>query len=437
MIDRRTMLKGAGAAITLPLLTAMRPPRDPAPLRAVWIMFPNGVVGSNWTPAKTGADFELPATLESLKNVRGDILFLSGLAHEKANANGDGPGDHARAAGTFLTGCQARKTDGKDIKLGISVDQVAANKTGSKTYLPSLELGCDRSIHAGNCDSGYSCAYSSNIAWSGPSTPQTKENKPRALFERLFGSPDDAASKRELKKRLLYRRSILDFVRGDADALAGRLDAGDRRKLDEYLESVRSIEKRIEAAENETTERPQPDIDLPKGVPREYQDHIRLMMDLLVLALQTDSTRIATLMLANEGSDRSFPQVGVREGHHTLSHHGRRKESMDKIQKIDAFYVSQFAYLVEKLKAAKEGDGTLLDHSMVLYGCAIGDGDWHNHDELPILLAGRAGGALSPGRHVRYKRGTPLCNLFLSMLDRLGVEEVRHGDSTGRVDQLT
>ncbi len=443
-LSRRTVLRGMGAAVALPALEAMAPAGAFAaaggpkpPLRMAFLMTPNGVNVQHWFPSAEGTDYEFPKTLRPLAPFRDRLLVLSGLTHDKARANGDGPGDHARSAAAFLTGCQPRKTDGAEIRAGVSVDQLAAQKVGSRTRLPSLEIGCDKGAMAGNCDSGYSCAYSSAISWSGPTTPVAKEINPRAVFARLFGDPDAVAAERERLLQALYRRSVLDLVLEDARGLSGELGAADRKKLDEYLESVRSIEKRIRSAEKEADPEIPPSVEVPRGVPADYTSHIRLMMDLLAAAFQTDSTRILTFQIANEGSNRPFPQLEVRDGHHSLSHHGRNPEKLEKIQKIDQFYVEQFAYLLGKLQGMKEGEGTVLDSCMLVHGCAIGDGNRHNHDELPVLLAGGGGGTLAPGRHVRYPRNTPMNNLFLEMLDRMGVQEERFGDSTGRLPGLT
>jgi len=441
-ISRRTMLRGLGVAVGLPALEAMTPlkafagtPAAP-PLRMAFMSIPNGVNVNHWFPSATGASFTFPKTLASLEAVRSDVLVLSGLAHDKAKANGDGAGDHARSSATLLTGCQARKTDGKDIRGGISIDQLAAERVGAKTRLPSIELGCDKGAMAGNCDSGYSCAYSSAIAWKTPTLPLPKEVNPRSVFARLFGDPNQLAQERDRAKQAMYRRSVLDLVSDEAKSLNGELGLADRRKLEEYLEAVRSIEKQIQSAERDEARR-FPQMEAPEGIPADFPVYVKLMLDLVVVAFQTDTTRIATMVLANEGSNRTFPWIEVRDGHHSISHHAGNGEKLDKIQKIDQYYVEQFTYLVQKMKSIPEGEGTLLDNSMLFYGGAIGDGNRHNHDELPILFAGNAQGTIETGRHVRYPRGTPACNLFLSMLDRMGVKEERFGDSTGRLGQLS
>jgi hypothetical protein len=389
---------------------------------------------ADWTPKAVGADFELPFILEPLQPFKDHLLVLSGLAHDKARPNGDGAGDHARASATFLTGCQARKTNGADIKVGVSVDQIAAARLGRQTRLPSLELGCDKARLAGNCDSGYSCAYSFNISWRTPSTPMPPEVNPRAVFERLFGggSKDEAEESRARRRR--YQKSILDFALEDAHRLKAKLGQTDRRKLDEYLTAVRELEERIERQEKFAATLP--DYQKPAGIPRDYEQHARLMYDLLALAFQSDATRVATFIMAHDGSNRPYPFIGVNEGHHDLSHHGNDEAKKQKIAKINRFHVTQFAYFIERLQAIKEGDGTLLDNCLIVYGGAIGDGNAHNHDNLPVLLAGRGGGTIQTGRHVKYERETPMTNLYLSLLDRVGANAERLGDSTGRLQKL-
>lgn len=385
-----------------------------------------------WTPEKEGSDFELPAILKELEPVRGDVSILSGLACDKARPNGDGPGDHARAQAAFLTCAQPKKTAGADIKVGISVDQLAAEKVGNKTRFASLELGCEKGAIAGNCDSGYSCAYSSNMAWRTHNTPVPKEVNPKSVFERLFGDgpADSVASTRA--KRDQYKKSVLDFALEDARDLKGKLGIRDQQKLDEYLYAIREVETRIMGAEL-VDPAGKPNITVPEGVPADYAEHLRIMFDLMALAFQSDQTRIATFMLANDGSNRSYNQIGVREGHHDLSHHGRNKEKLEKIGKINTFHMQQFAYFLKRLKTVKEGDKTLLDNSMILYGSGIGDGDRHNHDDLPIVLAGRGGGALETGKHVKYRRNTPIANLYVSLLERMDVHVDEFGDSDGRL----
>lgn len=447
-ITRRTVLRGLGTALALPWLEATAPAtraagaaaRTTAPLRMAFCYVPNGVHMPHWTPSEYGSDYELPPILAPLAPHQGKLSIMSGLAQENAFAKGDGPGDHARSMACFLTGAHPKKTDGADIRNGVSVDQVAAQKIGKATRFPSLELGIEAGRQAGGCDSGYSCIYSNNISWRSPTTPVPKEINPRLVFERLFGSGDideDAAGR---EKRRGRRNSILDFVQEDARGLTQKLGASDRRKLDEYLTSVRELEQRLDRAENpssgDSAETGPDGFEKPIGIPREPADHYRLMCDLLAMAFATDSTRIATFMFANEGSNRSYPTLGVTEGHHELSHHGGDPKKHAKIARINTFHIEQFAYLLSKLDAMKEGDGTALDNVMIVYGSCIGDGNRHNHDELPVLLAGGGCGTISPGRHLLYPRHTPLNNLYLSMLDRMGTNVPTLGDSTGRLSGL-
>ena len=426
--------------MALPFLEAMIPgsasaaTTGAAPRRMAYVFVPNGVIVPHWTPAEFGADYTLPKSLSPLASHQQDLLVLSGLAHDKGRANGDGAGDHARSCAVFLTGAQPRKTAGADIEVGKSVDQIAADHAGQDTILPSLELGIESGRTAGSCDSGYSCAYSSNISWRTENTPMAKEINPHAVFERMFGGGAENAQARI--ERNFYRRSILDFVAEDAARLRERLGQTDRRKLDEYFTSVREIEQRIERTDEEARAR-MPDMEEPEGIPRVLTDHIRIMFDLMTVAFQTDTTRIATFMLANEGSNRTYREVDVNNGHHQLSHHRDDKDKVDQLQRIDQYLIEQFAYFLERLKSTPDGDGSLLDNSMVVYGCSISDGNRHRHEDLPVLLAGRGGGTITPGRHVKYDSETPMNNLYLSMLDRMGVEGVdEFGDSTGRLDQL-
>jgi hypothetical protein len=437
-ISRRTVLKGLGTTVALPFLEAMLPatafgaPAAKPPLRMAFVYVPNGKVIPDWTPKTEGAAYELSPTLQPLAPVKDKVAVMTGLAQRKAFANGDGPGDHARAMATFLTGCQAKKTAGADIKVGISVDQVAAQQIGKLTRFPSLELGCEQIRDAGNCDSGYSCAYSNNLSWRSESTPNYKEINPRAVFDRLFGN---GKADPEQDRRDLARKSILDFVAEDAADLKRQLGGADQRKLDEYLTGVREIERRL--AQLQPAAPGQVNYPRPVGYSRDkYQEHMRLMGDLLALAFQGDLTRIATLVFANDGSNRSYRFIEVPEGHHDLSHHGNDKEKLAKIQKINRFHVEQFAYLLQKLDGIQEGAGTLLDNCMIVYGSGISDGNRHNHNDLPILLAGKGGGTIKTGRHVRYPRDTPLNNLYLAMLDRMGAPVDVLGDSSGRLTGL-
>lgn len=436
LTPRRRFLRGFGTVLALPALESLlpRPARATAakpPVRMAFLYVPNGVHMADWTPTRQGTGWELPYILQPLAGVRDKISVLSGLTHDKARPNGDGPGDHARAAAAVLTGSQPRKTNGADIYVGVSVDQLAAQRIGAATRFRSLELGIDRSAQAGNCDSGYSCAYSSNISWSSPTTPVAKETNPRLVFDRLFGAGPAAERSAAEAKRDRQRRSVLDAVLADARALDAQLSGHDRAKLDEYLTSVREIERRLLAVELGGAAE-LPGAERPPGAPGSFGDHVTLMGDMLALAFQADQTRIATLMFANEGSNRSYPEVGVAEGHHNVSHHQGDPAKQQAIRDINRYHTTLLARLLERLDGVQEADGsTLLDNTVLCYCSAISDGNRHNHDELPVLLAGRAGGALRTGQHLVYPQNTPMCNLFLAMLDCVGVHEERFGDSTG------
>ena len=441
-LSRRAVLRGMGTAIALPWLEAMLPRAASAasaakpPLRLGFLFAPNGFYMPDFkvTPGPQGV--VLGPTLASLEKVKQHLLFFHGLTLDKARANGDGGGDHARSAATYLTGMQARKTAGADIRVGVSVDQLAAAVVGKHTRLPSLEIGCDRGAQAGSCDSGYSCAYSSSVSWRGPSTPMGKEVNPRAVFERLFEDDAQTRAVRDRAKANWQAQSVLDLVREDADGLRADLGTTDRHKLDEYLDAVRSVEKRVQDAQREAPQAFKPPIPKPQGIPSDHLAHIRLLGDLMILAWQADVTRVSTFMFANEGSDRSYPAVGVKDGHHYLSHHEGRQEKIEKIKKIDRFHVEQFAYLVERLAATPEGSGSLLDNVMLQFGSGIADGNHHSHHDLPIVLAGRAGGAVKTGRVLKYPRETPLCNLYVAMLHHMGVRADAFGDSNGKVQDL-
>ncbi|HYG74566.1 MAG TPA: DUF1552 domain-containing protein [Planctomycetota bacterium] len=439
-ISRRSLLRGMGVAVALPWLEIMGPANcwageiskaKAAPNRMAFLYVPNGKNMVDWTPKTQGENFELPDILKPLAELKGDFSILTGLAADKARANGDGGGDHARAMAAFLTGAQPRKTDGTDIRLGISVDQVAAARLADQTRLPSLEIGCEQSAMAGNCDSGYSCVYSSTMSWKSATQPLPKEINPKLVFDRLFAGGNES-DRLKCQER---RKSILDVVRADVKDLNGRLGANDRRKLDEYTTSIRDIELRIERAAKLPPVKT-PDYAKPNGIPDKYEEHIRLMCDLMVLAFQTDSTRICTFVLANEGSNKPYPFINVSEGHHDLSHHGNDEAKKQKIKQINIFHTTQLAYLLKKMKSIPEGDGTLLDHCMIAYGSGNSDGNAHNHDDLPVLVAGKGCGTIKQGRHIVYPKDTPLNNLWVSMLDRMKLEVTQIGDSTGALPGL-
>lgn len=429
MSSRRTFLKGIAGTLALPSLQSIAQAAPAAavaaaPTRLAFVYIPNGVNLDLWQPK--GAD-HLSESLSPLTSLRQHFSVMRGLDHKHANANGDGAGDHARANATFLTGVQARKTSGADIRLGVSVDQIAAQQLGHLTRLPSLELSTDPPRRSGGCDSGYSCAYQYNLSWRGEATPAPAERDPRLVFEKMFGS----GNAKEDARRRIHQKSVLDFILDDAKRLNHRLDGSDKAKMDEYLTSVRDVESRIQQAEKFRVEAPEHL--RPNGVPETYKDHIRTMYDMMVLAFQTDTTRVATYLLAHDGSNRTFGEIGVTDAHHQLSHHRGDPETLRKIALIDKFYVEQFAYFLEKMRSIQEGSGTLLDHSMIVYGGGIADGNRHNHNDLPVLLAGGGSGSLKQGRIIQAPTGTPMTNLYLSLLDRMNVKAEKIGDSSGRM----
>jgi hypothetical protein len=438
-ITRRAVLRGAGASIVLPFLESWLPagalPRQAPPLRVIFVYAPNGKHMPDWTPRDVGAIADLPPTLLPLRDMKQQVTVLSGLAQRNANAMGDGPGDHARAMATFLTGVRPHKTSGADVRVGVSIDQVIAGAVGGTTRLPSLEVGCEGGKPGGTCDNGYSCAYQTNLSWRTASSPMPKETDPRVVFERLLGDRVRPESDAVRARRDRERRSVLDFVAEDARHLADSLASADRRKLDEYLSSIREVERRLQQSQPAVaigSER----LVRPGGVPENFEKHARLLADLVALALQADLTRVTTIVLGNDGSNRSYREVGVSEGHHDISHHGNDPARHEKLRRINRLHVGQLAYLMGRLQAISQGDGTLLDHCLIVYGSGISDGDRHNHEDLPILLAGGGGGIHQGGRHVRYPDGTPLCNLYLALLDAMGVPAARFGDSTGRLGAL-
>ncbi len=436
-VSRRTVPRGVGTAIALPWLESIMPRLSQAaegglPWRMAFVSVPNGMHMPDWTPQEEGPLDALPPILAPLEPIKSSITVLSGLTLNGGRPQLDGPGDHARSAASFLTGAHPYKTSGKDIHNGVSVDQAAAAKVGHLTRFASLEVGCELGAQAGNCDSCYSCASSSNISWRAPASPMSKEVNPRAVFDRLFGparlTAEDHGRRAEQERR---RKSILDFATEDAADLRRKLDRSDGRKLDEYLYAVREVERRVQKAEAAAA---LPKAARPEGTPKEFAQRVRLMMDMIVLAFQTDSTRIVTFMYPNEGSNRSYPEIGVSAGHHELSHHGGDPEKQAQISKINRYHLGLMAEFLRKLDAAKEGGSSLLHSAMIMYGSGLSDGNRHNHDNLPILLAGRGGGTIAAGRHVRHPKETPLTNLYLAMLDRAGVAMPKFSDSTGRIE---
>jgi hypothetical protein len=452
-LSRRHFLKGIGACIALPAFESLAMPgmaraatqaadgalavtSTGAPLRMGYVYFPNGAIQANWWPKGEGKDFELSKTMEPYADLKEKFQVLGGLDHRNATPGPDGAGDHARASGTFLTGVRVKKTAGADIHAGISIDQVMANQVGHLTRFPSLEFSCDAVRKSGNCDSGYSCAYQYNLSWQSPTTPVAPEPNPRLLFERLFGTGAHGERRNSFKVRQAQQQSILDFVMDDARNIDAELGNRDRQKLDEYLTSIREIEKRIAEAER-FGETPDPEVDTPSGIPVAYQDYVQIMYDMMVLAFQTDTTRVATFLLANEGSNKPFPQIGIPEGHHDLTHHMNNPVKMDKVSQIDYFYGQQFGRFLKRMEEIKDVDGnTLLHNSMIVYGSGNSDGNRHTHVNLPVVLAGSGGGKITPGRYVKYD-GQPMSNLFLSLADRMGVSKLeRFGDSTGRLENV-
>jgi len=437
-LNRRTMLKGVGCALGLPLLEAMQSRRSfaaesAAPVRMAFVSFPNGAIMDAWRPTGEGESFELGPTMQPLASVRSHVSVLTGLAQENGFAKGDGAGDHARSSASLLTGAHPVKTSGANIRVGQSVDQAAAERVGHLTKLPSLEIGIEPGRDAGSCDSGYSCAYSNSISWRDATTPMAKEVKPRLVFDRLFGTSAGGAGQ---SRRNRVRQSVLDLVSEQAADLKNHLGRSDQKKIDQYFSSVREIEQRISRAGQNRQEIAVPEFETPEDKPDDVQEHIRLMYDLMALAFQTDATRVITFMSANEGSNRPYRMVGVNSGHHELSHHRNDEEKVEQLKKIDLFLVGEFARFLGKLKETPEGSGSLLDNCMIMYGSGLSDGNRHKHDDLPIILAGRGGGTIKTGRHVVVREGAPLNNLFLSMLDRMGAGVASLGDSTGRLKAI-
>lgn len=448
-LARRTFLRGLGTTLALPLLDAMVPAQafsaaarqaGKSPVRLGYVYTPNGIIGCSdksprpfmWTPKTVGENFEFSPTMKVLEPFREHVNVFSGLAQVTGRALGDGPGDHARATATFLTGVHPYKTGGANFRLGVSADQIAAKQLGKYTQLSSLELGLEPQPLAGNCDSGYTCAYMS-MSWRGETTPMPAELNPRAVFERLFGDGEstDPAARRA---RLAEQKSVLDYVSNSLSRLRGSVGAGDKRKLDEYLEAVRDIERRIERAEEANVLTQLPHMERPSAVPDHYEEYSRLMIDLMVIAWQTDMTRVASFMMGRDGSNRPYREIGISDGHHSISHHQNDMERVEKLIKIDELHTAMFAYLLQRMKETQDGEGTLLDHSAVVFGSSLSESNIHTHDDLPIVLAGTANGQIKGNRHLVYPKETPLNNLLLGMFDVAEVPGVEgFGDSTGRL----
>lgn len=435
-LPRRTFLRGMGATVALPLLDAMIPSMTAlartaaAPVRRLgFVYMPMGCDIARWTPpGEAGRLIELSPSLASLHPVMDQLTVITNL--ELKNAY---PGTHATSNAAFLSAARAKWTESSDYYLGTTVDQIAAREIGRETLLPSLELSMDLLQTVGQCDNGYACVYQNNLSWSSPTTPLPAEAHPRIVFERLFGDGGSAAERRAALQR---RASLLDWIRDDVNRLQRRLGPGDRTRVDQYLDAVREVERRIQKAESSTVDQPLPDLDRPVGVPAAYADHARLMFDLQVLALQADVTRVITFQLARETSNRAYPEIGVPDPHHPLTHHGNNPEKVARMAKINAFHVSLFASFLETLKATPDGDGCLLDNVLYLYGSGMGDPNVHDHVNLPVLVAGGGAGRLQGGRHITYAEPTPLANLHLTLLEKVGVRMDAFADSTGRIDEL-
>ena len=433
-IPRRMFLRGMGATIALPWLDAMRPAlaaTTKSPMRAMFVYVPNGIMMQSWKPKVAGRDFEFTRILKPLEPFRENITVLGGLDQRNGFALGDGPGDHACAGATWLTGVHPKKTSGADIAAGISADQVLAEHVAGQTKFSSIELGCEEGRTVGNCDSGYSCAYSNSISWRGPASPNPPESDPRIIFERLFGRDEIVGDPTARWRRMEYRKSILDMVQDDTRRLATNLGKKDKLKLDEYLFAVREIEQRIERAEKDHREFT-PDMEKPAGVPVQFSEHVKLMFDLQIAAFQGDLTRVGTFMVGREGSTRVYSEIGLNDQHHPLTHHRNDPQMVEKVTQINSFHVEQFAYFIKKLKETRDGEGSLLDHSMILYGSSLADGNSHSHADLPLLLASAKG-----GKYLTFPKGTPMTNLLLTLLDRAGVHPEKIGDSNGRLEHLS
>ena len=433
-LPRRTFLRGLGVTVALPLLDAMVPALSAMaktaanPVRRLgFVYIPMGMNPAPWTPAREGRITDLSPSLASLTPYLDQLTVLTNLELRNANTTGN----HASSNAAFLSCARAKRTESSDYESGTTVDQIAAKQLGNDTVIPSLELGTDLIAQVGNCDNGYACVYMNNLSWSSPTSPLPTEADPRAVFERLFGDGGSAAERRaELEKNA----SILDWVMKDMAGLQARLGSGDRRKVGEYLDTVREVERRIQKAEQQNSEAPLPDLDRPASVPGSWEEHVKLMFDLQVLALRADLTRVTTFQLAREASTRTYPQIGVPEPHHPVSHHVNNPEQLAKLAKINAYHVSLFAYLLEKLKSTEDGDGTLLDHSTYLLGSGMGNPDVHDHQNLPIVVARGGAGQVKGGYHIKYRELKPLANLHLTLLDHVGVHLDRFVDSTGRLD---
>ena len=436
-LSRRTFLHGVGATIALPYLDAMTPAFASAAkpvTRAAFVYTANGIIMKDWTPTETGNNFDLSKTLSPLRNFQDQTVVISGLDHKNGEALGDGPGDHARAGASWLTGAHPKKTRGADIRNGQSIDQAIAQQIGQTTPLPSLEIGLQDVRMVGGCDSGYSCAYSNTISWSSPTTPLPYETNPRRVFERLFGDGETTDPKARAMQ-LKQNRSLLDFVLQDTQRLAPKLGASDRSKLSDYLDSVREVERRIQNVEQRVAAE-LPALDRPEGIPPSFEDHLKIMSDLIAIAFQADITRVVTFMFSREGGNRAYPSIGVPDAHHGLSHHQNDPVRMARLQSIDQYHVEMFSYLLGKLRDSVDDTGSILENSVVLYGSSLSDSNAHLHNNLPTVIVGGASGKLKGGRHLRVPDGTPMTNMLLSIADGLDVPMEKFGDSSGHLSDI-
>jgi hypothetical protein len=436
-LDRRTVLRGLGAALALPLMEAMLPNAQAAapavrPKRLQIFYTPNGMIMQSFTPEKAGRDYAMSPTLAPLEPFRDRFTVVTGLAHYQASALGDGPGSHGRSCGAFLTGAHPRRTEGSDLHCGISMDQIVANHFANDTQLASLELGIDPPSLLGSCDVGYSCTYTNTLSWRSPTVALPVTVNPRDVFERLFGD-GDATDEKSRQAQLQRRASILDFVRDDAARLAVRLGANDRRKMDEYLESIRDVERRIAKASQGTVKIDAGDLPRPAGIPDSFADHVRMMVDLQVLAMQADLTRVCSFMIGRELSNRTYPEAGVPDAHHMLSHHGGDPEKITKLARINRLHMQHFAYYLKRMQATADGESSLLDNTLVLAGSSFGEPNEHDHMNLPVIVAG---GGVPGNRHLAVPKHTPMCNLMLAMMHAMGIDQRQFGDSTGPLSEL-
>ncbi|MBI3209143.1 MAG: DUF1552 domain-containing protein [Candidatus Solibacter usitatus] len=438
-LPRRAFLRGMGTAVALPFLDAMSPAMPNSrvsgkpPVRMMFVYVPNGIDMRHWTPAKEGKLEELPRILKPLEPLKQDLTIFSNLTQNNGRALLDGAGDHGRCCGAYLTGMHPKKTM-VDIKAGISCDQIVANAIGSQTRFPSLEVGLEDARQAGDCDSGYSCAYTNNLSWRSETQPLPPILDPRALFERLFGDGAELTPA-ERARRNRFRRSILDFVTDDTKKLQTNLGPTDRRKLDEYLSSIREIERQIEKAEKDNSQ-VNPGMEKPYGIPADFAEHFKLMTDMITVAFQADISRVVTFLVTREGTSRSYREIGIPDGHHPLTHHMNDPVKLEKVTQINTYHMEQFAKWVTRLKSLKEGDGSILDNSMIVYGAGLSDGNRHTHEDLPTMMVGRGGNYVRSGRRITYRKETPISNLYMSMMDRMGAKAEHFGDATGPLDGL-